>query len=203
MLWTEEVEMVDSVDDLKSSCSIQGNTQFPKLRVARREDCVCFEQDHPEFPTWEEGQSRGTESSKTRSIPSRKTDRLHDLRLLPGYWRSWHRSWSCWLIYSCSSKRWHSGIRYEMGRIFTIEHKISTRWHLGMFVQIENMRVWSTRNRIGIVRHGDSSKDKRCPIIRNWRHWWKGEKIRTYDYETLTPSTGELKQEHRSRIERD
>ena len=29
MLWVKEVEMVDSVDDLKSSRSIQGYTHFP------------------------------------------------------------------------------------------------------------------------------------------------------------------------------
>ena len=32
-----------------------------KFRDAGREDCVCSEQDHPEFPIQEEGQSRGTE----------------------------------------------------------------------------------------------------------------------------------------------
>ena len=29
MLWIKEVEMVDSVDDLKSSCSVKGYTPFP------------------------------------------------------------------------------------------------------------------------------------------------------------------------------
>ena len=76
MLWIKQVEMVDSVDDLKSSRSIQG------------EDSFCFEQDHPEFLLQGKGQSGGTESSKRTSVPSRKTDRLHDLRLLLGYWRS-------------------------------------------------------------------------------------------------------------------
>ena len=32
MLWIKEVEMVESVDDLKSSCSIKG-TQAPKFEV--------------------------------------------------------------------------------------------------------------------------------------------------------------------------
>ena len=31
-----------------------------------REDCFCCEQDHPEFPLQEEGQSRGAESPKRR-----------------------------------------------------------------------------------------------------------------------------------------
>ena len=33
MLWIKEVEMVNSVDDLKSSCSIQGLTPFPDCEL--------------------------------------------------------------------------------------------------------------------------------------------------------------------------
>ena len=36
------------------------------------------------------GQSGGTESSERRRVPSRKTDRLLDLRLLPSHWHSWY-----------------------------------------------------------------------------------------------------------------
>ena len=52
------------------------------------EDCVCSEQDHPEFLLQEEGQSGGTESLKTGSVSSRKTDRVHDLRLVSSHWCS-------------------------------------------------------------------------------------------------------------------
>ena len=41
------MEMVDSVDDFKSSRSTA--ERISKLRDTGREDCVCFEQDHPEF----------------------------------------------------------------------------------------------------------------------------------------------------------
>ena len=44
------------------------------------------EQGHPELLRQEECQSGGTESSERRSVPS------HDLRQLPGYWRSRYRS---------------------------------------------------------------------------------------------------------------
>ena len=81
------MEMVHSVDDLKSSRSIKG-THFPNLGDAGRENCICSEQDHPEFLLQEEGQSGGTESSERGSVPSRKTDRLHDLRLLSSHWCS-------------------------------------------------------------------------------------------------------------------
>ena len=38
-----------------------------KFRDAGRKDCFCSEQDHPEFPVQEEGQSRGTEKPRRRT----------------------------------------------------------------------------------------------------------------------------------------
>ena len=87
VLWIKEVEMVDSLDELKTSRSVYGKG-FSKLRDAGREDCLCSEQDHPEFPV-QERQSQGTESTKRGLLVSqRKTDRFHDLRLLSSDWRS-------------------------------------------------------------------------------------------------------------------
>ena len=63
-LWIKEVEMVDSVDELKSSRSINCGQEFPEFRNVGRDDRLGFEQDHPELPLQEEGQSRGTESSE-------------------------------------------------------------------------------------------------------------------------------------------
>ena len=40
ILWIKDVEMVDLVDDLKSSPSFQGHTHFPDFLDARCEDCV-------------------------------------------------------------------------------------------------------------------------------------------------------------------
>ena len=80
MLWINEVEMVDSVDDFKPSRSIVGN-HFPKFEMLDAKNCFCFEQDHAEFLLQEKGQSGGTESSERGSVPSRKTDRLHDLQV--------------------------------------------------------------------------------------------------------------------------
>ena len=96
----KEVEMVHSVDDLKS---IALNPRVRKFWNAGRTDCFCFEQDHSEFLLQEEGQSRGTESSERGSVPSRKRDRSHDLRLLSSHWCSWYRSWLYWFILYHSS----------------------------------------------------------------------------------------------------
>ena len=87
---------------------------FPEFWDAGREDCVCSEQDIPEFLLQEKGQSGGTESSERRSVPSRKTGPSGDLGLLPSHWCAWYRSWLCWFVLNHSSQR-RSGIRYEMG----------------------------------------------------------------------------------------
>ena len=89
MLWITEVEMVDSLDELKSSRSVCGKN-FPNFETLDAKiDCFCSEQDHPEFPNQEEGQSRRrTESPNRRPVSTRKTDRFHDLRLLSSDWCS-------------------------------------------------------------------------------------------------------------------
>ena len=87
MLWIKEVEMVDSLDELKSSRSVCGK-DFPNFEMLDAKIASCSEQDHPEFPVQEEDQPRGAESPKRGPFPSRKTDRLHDLRLLSSDWRS-------------------------------------------------------------------------------------------------------------------
>ena len=77
MLWIKEVEMVGSVDELKSSRSIEGK-DFPNFEMLDARIASALNKS----------QSGGTECSERGSVLSRKTDRLHDLRLLPGYWRS-------------------------------------------------------------------------------------------------------------------
>ena len=143
---------------LKSSSSILGYTHFPFFWNAGCENCFRFEQDHPEFPFQEKGQSGGTESPKRGSVSTRKTDRLHDLRQLSSDWRSRYRYWLRWFTF-CYSPWWqHSGIRYKMGRSSIVDVKNSIRWYLGKSVQIEDTWVWTTQNRITIVRHGNSQK---------------------------------------------
>ena len=43
---------------------------------------ACSEEDHPEVPVQEDGQSRRTEGPERGPVSMRKTDSLHDLRLL-------------------------------------------------------------------------------------------------------------------------
>ena len=103
MPWIKEVEMVDSVDDLKSSSSVRGiECQILEVLDARIASALrriihntCFKK---------KGQSGGTESRKRRPLPPRKTDRSPDLRVLPGHRSQRFCRELCRPIYSCSSK---------------------------------------------------------------------------------------------------
>ena len=53
--------MVETLEDLKSSRSFSGEN-FPNFEMLDAK--IASEQDHPEFPVQEEGQSRGTQSQK-------------------------------------------------------------------------------------------------------------------------------------------
>ena len=72
--------------------------EFSRLWVARREDCLCSERDHPEFPLQEDSQPRGAESPKRGPVSARETNRLHDLWLLSSDWCSWRSIGLCRFI---------------------------------------------------------------------------------------------------------
>ena len=78
MLWIKEVEKVESVYDLKSSRSIRG-TQGPDFEVldAKIDSALNRIIQNTRF-------ENGINESSKRG--PRKTDRLPDLRFLPGHW---------------------------------------------------------------------------------------------------------------------
>ena len=132
---------------------------WAKLWVTRRKNYFSTEQNHPEYPLQEKGQPGGNESSKRRPLPPIKTDRLPDLRVLPGHWCQRFCRELCRPIHNCSSKWWYSGIRFEMGRNFIINDANPIWWHLGRIVQTKNTRVWETQDRVGSVEYGDSLEE--------------------------------------------
>ena len=85
MLWIKEVELVELVDDLKSSCSSRG-IRTPDFEVldARLASALNKMVQNSYFK--KKGQSGGTESPTRGPLSPRKTDRLPDLRVLPGHW---------------------------------------------------------------------------------------------------------------------
>ena len=80
------MEMVDSLDELKSSRSVCGKN-FSKLRDVRREDCLCSEQDHSEFQLKMKVSLEEQKSPKRGPVSTRMTGRRHEQRLLSSDWR--------------------------------------------------------------------------------------------------------------------
>ena len=149
-----------SVDDLKSSSSVKG-IQIPEFevldaKIASALNRIIHNSHFKRRISLEE-----QKAPQRGPFPSRKTDRLLDLRALPGHWSQWCRRELCRPINCCSSKWWRSGIRFEMGRNSIVYDENPTWWHLGRIVQIKNTRVWETQDRIGIVWPGDSSEESR------------------------------------------
>ena len=85
MLWIKEVEMVESVDDLKSSRSIRGtlgpNFEVLDARIASALNRIIQNTRFKKKVSLEE-----MKAQKRRPLSPRKTDRLPDLRVLPGHW---------------------------------------------------------------------------------------------------------------------
>ena len=162
MHWIKEVEMVDSVDDLKSSSSIRGiqmhNFEVLDARIASAMNRIIHNSHFKRRISLEEQKVQ-------------KQDRF--LRgwqiayLIYEYFQvigsQWFRRELCRPIHYCSSKWWYSGIRFKMGRNSFINDENPIWWHLGRIVQIKNTRVWETQDRIGIVWPGDSSEE-----VRTW-----------------------------------
>ena len=85
MLWIKEVEMVDSVDDLKSSSSLRG-IRTPDFELLDAKIASALNRIIHNSRLQKKNQSGGTKSPKRGPFLSRKTDRLLDLRVLPGHW---------------------------------------------------------------------------------------------------------------------
>ena len=83
--WIKEVEMVESVDDLKSSSSIRG-ISMPNFEVLDASIASALNRIIYNSHFTKKGQSGGTKGPAAGPFPSWKTDRLLDLRVLPGHW---------------------------------------------------------------------------------------------------------------------
>ena len=85
MHWIKEVEVVDSVDDLKSSSSIRGismpNFEVLDAKIASALNRIIHNTQFKRRVSLEE-----QKAPKRGPFPSRKTDRLPDLRVLQGHW---------------------------------------------------------------------------------------------------------------------
>ena len=79
------MEMVESVDDLKSSRSIRGTNgpdfEVLDVKIASALNRIIHNTRFKKKVSQEE-----IKAHRRRPLPPRKTDRLPDLRVLPGHW---------------------------------------------------------------------------------------------------------------------
>ena len=85
MQWIKEVELVDSVDELRSSLSIRGisipNFEVLEARIASALSKIIHNSHFKRRISLEEQKAQ-----KQGPFPSWQTDCLPDLRLFPGHW---------------------------------------------------------------------------------------------------------------------
>ena len=127
---SKEVELVDSVDELRSSSSTRGismlNFEVLDAKIASALNTIIHNTQFKGKVSLEEQQAQTGDR-----FLSWKTDRSPDLRVLPGHWSQRFCREFCRPFYYCSSKWWYSGIRFEMGRISIIFEKktrMMTSW---------------------------------------------------------------------------
>ena len=112
-------DMVDSVDDLKSSSSTRG-ISLPNFEVLDARIAPALNRIIQNYHSKRRISLEEQKGPKRGPLPSWKTDRLLDLRILPGhrsqrFCRELCRPFHCW-----SSKWRYSGIRFKVGRNFIV-----------------------------------------------------------------------------------
>ena len=85
MHWIKEVEMVQSVDDLNSSLSVKG-TQTPDFEVLDAKTASALNRIIHNTQFKRKVSLEEQKAQKRGPFLSRKTDRIPDLRVLPGHW---------------------------------------------------------------------------------------------------------------------
>ena len=155
MLWIKGVEMVDLLDELKSSRKICGK-DFLTFEMLDAQIASALNKIIHNSPLQEEGQSRGAESPWRGSVSSRKKDRLHDLLRFSICSRSWYSEGLRWFVLCQLSWRYCSGIRHEMG------------WNSFIYDQDPSGDVLESLYKLRIRETGKFISRNRCPIVKNY-----------------------------------
>ena len=79
------MELVDSVDELKSSSSLRG-ISMPNFEVLDARNASALNKIIHNSHFKQKNQSGGTKSPEAGPFPSWQADCLLDLRVLPGHW---------------------------------------------------------------------------------------------------------------------
>ena len=87
MLWIKEVEMVSSLDELKSSRPVYGNN-FPNFEMLDAKIASALNKIVQNSQFKKKVSLEEQKAPRRGPVSTRKTDRLHGLRLLSSNWRS-------------------------------------------------------------------------------------------------------------------
>ena len=195
MHWTKEVEMVESVDDLKSSSSTTGipmpNFEVLDARIASALNKIIHNSQFKRRISLEEQQAR------KRTVSFVEDTLLPDLWMFPGQWsqrfcRKLHRPVHYWC-----SKWGYSGVRFKVGRNFIVNDKDSTWRHLWRIVQNKNTRVWETQDLYDLEIHWK----KMGPDYHRLKTMVRRISSKMYEITILAPETEIMKETLWSRIQ--
>ena len=138
------------------------------------------------------GCSKTTQNSKIRmSICVDTSSKTWMAQILVEHWRSRVRvhRWPCSLQFFGSSTD-------QASTFFALGDSSSEILVVSSFRSflVVPKKLWEYIEDSGPVRHG---------TVKSWKQWWRGVKIRDFDFETLTLGMGQLNQEPWYRVERD
>ena len=150
MQWIKEVELVDSVDELRSSTSSRGtsmpNFEVLDARIAPALNKIIHNSHFKRRISLEEQKAQ-------------KQDRfLRGRQIAQWFCRKLHRP-----VYYWSSKWWYLELDSKWDEILLSMTENPIWWYIGRILQTGNTRVWDTQDCIGLVWRGDSSEE-----IRTW-----------------------------------
>ena len=149
--------------------------EFPEFWNAGRENCFCFEQDHPKY-YFKKKKIRLEEqkSSERGLVSSRKTDRLHDPRLLFELLVLVVPFLVMLILFFDALRddnvqefdtRWNDNLLLMTRTPPETFWKVCTNWGIGESDQPKNP-YWNWRTWKFIRRF-------RRPIGKGWKQWWK------------------------------
>ena len=194
MLWINEVKMVDSGDDLKSSRSIKG-THGPDFEVLDARIASALKKV-----------IQNTRFKKKVSLEEMKAQKVRRRQI-------------AYLIYEYFRVIGANDSVENYADLFTLVlrnddiQEFDSKWDgillsmtkiphddiLEGFVQIKNTRVWETQDRFGIVQYGDSPEEAE-PDYHRLKTMLKEVSCIVWDWRTLKPEMKNLKQAPWSRI---
>ena len=163
MLWIKEVEMVELVADLKSSCSMRG-IQTPDFEVldARTASALNRIIHNTSFKSKVSPEEQKAQKEDSFLRGRQIAYLIYEYFRVIGANDSVENYADLFTIVLRNDDI--QEIRFEMGRNSIINGANPIWWHLGRVVQITNSRVWETQDRIGIVQNGDSSEESRTSL---------------------------------------